>query len=203
MPNNKVVVIKKKGKGKKSSFQGSETNANKLTYNGPLTTPASKTQMDLHTLTCHYINSAYSSDGSGVISAVYSDDPSPSTDWSSLAASFEEYRTLGHQLEYVTQNQYLRGSITTRPICLVDDRANATPLTSYANAAEHASITVKTMDNGWKKRINMNGSDEAVFQKTSAPVATRWIKTYCSGLSFSSSYGVLLITYLVQFRGKA
>jgi hypothetical protein len=202
MPNNKIVVVKKKGK-KKSNFQGHEVSANVMSYRGPLRTPASKTQMDLHTMSCHFINSTWSSDGSGVMSATYSDDPSISTDWSSLAASFEEYRTLAHEIQYVPNNKYQRGSTTTRPICLVDDRANNAAMTSYANAAEHASITLASLDEPFRKKINMDGSDEAVFQKTSAPVSTRWIKIYASGLSASTMYGVFMITYLVQFRGKA
>jgi len=199
MPNNKKKVFKKK----KSSFQGKEISANALTYRGPMVSPASKQQMDLHTMTCHYTNSLWASDSSGVIAATYDDKPDLVNDWSHLSNSFEEYRVLGHQLQYIPQNRYARGSATTRPICVVADRSTSGALSSYANATEHASIKVFSLDDPWTFKMFMDGSDEAVFQKTSSTVATRFIKTYCSGLSISTTYGVLLITYLIQFRGKA
>jgi len=181
----------------------SEISATALAYTGPVRTLASNQQVDLHTVVCSYTNAAFGSSAAGVIQPSYGDDPSLVGDWASLVAVYEEYRTLAFEVAYYPNNRYAPGTTFRTPIAVVPDRASAAILGSYAVAAEHASCKIFTLDDPWRVKMNMQDVTESQFIATSTPTPTKWIKLFSNGLSLSTTYGMVIITYRIQFRGKA
>lgn len=202
MPNKRGGRKKKATSGGKGA-QGSEVPANALTYLGPIRTNITREMRDLHTVVTAYSNPTWGSDSGGVIAPVYGDNPNTVADWASLAACFEEYRVLAHEVSYYPKNRYARGTVTTAPLATVVDRGGAGGFSDYTSPATHASFKMHTLDDPWTVVCQMEGADEATFKATSSPGDTRWIKLYASGLSVSTTYGVLIITYRIQFRGRA
>jgi hypothetical protein len=192
---------KKKQKGGRKTAPG-ELAATALSYHGPVQTKWDKEQGDLHTF-CFGFAVACSSDGTGTIANVYGSSPTGVADWSSLAAVFEEFRTLAFEVRYFPNNRYSKVSTTCTPLLGIVDRANNAAFASYNALMSHASHKRLSLEDPWVMIFHMSGSDEAEFQTTNSPTDDGWIKFFSTGLTASTTYGQFFITYRAQFRGRA
>ncbi len=142
-------------------------------------------------------------DGSGLIASVYSDDPSGTADWASYVDVYEEYRVLYFQVDFRPLHQ-AGGSTATfwAPIASVVDRSDAVALTGYSAAEEFSSVKEFGGGRAFHRFVPMDGTGDATFLSTASTVAKKWIKFYSSGNSNSLTVGRVMKRYLVQFRGR-
>ncbi len=82
------------------------------------------------------------------------------------------------------------------------DKATSTAITSLNEAMEYASHRLVSLEDPWSISVKMNGVEEADFQSVLSVGANSWIKTYFTGLTNSTTYGIVFIYFLVQFRGS-
>ncbi len=172
-----------------------------LSYKGPMAIPGQA--QDNQTVVFNlYVEGNLSSTAGSVINNVFGSGPNGSTEWGNLTTIFMEYRTLAMEFVYIPQNKFNRGTVVTRPLVAVIDRASSTALSSYTNALENPSSKFMDLDHRWGKRANMSGSEEAFFLSTGSPADVFWIKLYSDTLSASTVYGIYYVKYLVQFKGR-
>lgn len=159
-------------------------------------------ELDLHTTTL-IVDTALTSDGSGLIHSVFSDNPNGVANWTSFVSVFSEYRILCFQIEF--DPLWAAGGSTSlfwAPIAHVVDNDDSTALTAYSVAARYSSCTKSPGQRRFTHTAMMEGSSEAAFQPTASPAATKWIKFYSSGNTVSTTVGRVQSLYVVQFRGK-
>jgi hypothetical protein len=169
-----------------------------LVYRGSIQGPRSPNS-GLHTVTLHFIAQISSTVG-GVIASVWGDSPAAVANWSSLAATFREYRTLGFSVRYLPVNRYNKVTTTCIPMFSVQDRSSATALASRNEASEYDSVKMHSLEDPFSDSIRMSGLPDAEFTATSSPASTYYTKWYVDGLTVSTTYGYALVTYRVQFR---
>ncbi len=159
-------------------------------------------ELDLHTTTL-IVDAALTTDGSGLIQSVFSDNPNGVANWSSYVSVFSEYRILIMKIEF--DPLWAAGGSTSifwAPIAHVVDNDDATALTAYSVAARYSSCTKSPGQRGFTHSALMEGSSESAFQPTANPSATKWIKFYSSGNTASTTIGRIQQVFVVQFRGK-
>lgn len=193
---SKIIVVKKKTSSKSSK----NPSPNKVVYSGPIRTLKEMNQVETATFYAGQVFAISSSVG-GAINSVYGSAPSSTGDWSSLQATWHEYRTLGFELIFSPTNKY-NYSITKRPMAYVVDHTDVGTLGSYSVAGNHESCMIKALDDPHRVKAKMSGTEEAEFLPTASPTSVFYIKIYADGLSFSQEYGIIHLVYRVQFRGR-
>lgn len=180
-----------------------------VAYTGGIRTKDDLREIDLHTVVA-LSDGNLASDSSGNIFAVYTSNPNapsgglgPVAGWSNLASSFDEYRTLMIEIKYVPYDKFNRGvSVFTAPIMCVTDYDSAVALTSYAQADAYSSSKTFSLDQSWTYVVRMNGIENSNFTSTLSPAPFFYMKTCCTGVTVSTSYGKIFVRYRIQFRGR-
>jgi hypothetical protein len=175
-----------------------------VVYSGPLRVKNAASSEDLTTLELDITAYLTSSAGSSIAN-VYSTDPTPDTDWASVAAMFVEYRVLAVTI-YYTPNYigFAPAALSYAPIYVVQDRASNTPLVSYGQAASYADVAFNYLMQPWVYTCRMADQDAATFSPIgAAPLKLNFIKLWSTGLSVSQIYGNVITRHLVQFRGRS
>lgn len=196
----------KQGKRKNKKARGSsrkrsmETPSKTIVYNGPIVLKQAMEERTLHSLQLVQELQLSSTSG-GLITNVFPSNPNGTSDWSSLAVAFDEYRTLGFEVMFFPDNRYSKTTTNCTPLAVVIDRDNSTVLSSYTNASQYESCTFKSIEDPWTRTVRMCGIEDSSFTNTTSPVPTFYIKLYGQNYSTSTAYGLILIKYLVQFRG--
>jgi len=170
-------------------------------YYGQLRDPSTRNEVTLKTLVLNSVSSLTSS-GIGVINPVYSSSPSTAANWTGLSGVFDEYRVLAFEVWFEPNDQYdLPATTGTVPIFTVLDHDNALVLPSYTVAAQYESVRMHNLSRPFKRRIFMSEFAEAQFFNTATPSASFFIKLYAQNAAFTSTYGLVMVTWRVQFRG--
>jgi len=176
-------------------------------YGGPIRIPTYDGQ-DSVTLRVNLTNTySLNSDGSGNIAAYWTPGSvSSSTDWSSYAATYQEFRVLGMQLHYVpfyngTYNSTVKptvGAIATVHIPLGSTPASVDEVTQHTTWK--SLKTSATLNQDWR----MYGIEESVFTPTASPTGANHggIVLYVDTATASVRYGSVFLTFLVEFRGR-
>ncbi len=194
-------------KKKKSSKRGKNAMAKVspdptvLIYNGPPKLPQAREENRTETLELKSVLSLTSS-VAGVIDTVIDNNPSGYLDWSSIAALWDEYRALSLMVHYFPYNRYSKSTTTCRPWYQVVDRDSNGVLSSVNAAAQYESCVLRSLEDPWTAICKMIASPSGDFKTTASPSFTFCIKGYQTGLSASTTYGEVLITLLVQVRGR-
>jgi len=143
--------------------------------------------------------------GAGVINTTYGSWPSGTSNWSSLSTTWHEARTLSFEMLFYPQNRYNKTTTTTRPLVTLIDHEDAATVGSYVSAASHNSMQLHSLEDPFRTIAKMDGVEESVFQDTGVSASTGnrfYIKLYSDGNSLSTTFGVVILRYLVQVRGK-
>jgi len=200
---------KNKSKKKKSTGRNTEPSTGAVVYTGPAFMPRGLGGNDCITTQMTRVLDLTSS-GVSVINSVISNDPSFANDWASVSGGWSEYRVLSMAVEFAPQNRYSKTTTLTRPICLVVDRGSPTALTSYGQAVDNGSFQMKSLDDPFGRGhkdgpfiCRMSETNEADFKPVGSPVAEFWFKWYSDGLSATTIYGIVIYTWMVQFRNRA
>jgi hypothetical protein len=162
-----------------------------------------KEEEDLMTTDLQFTGVLTSTAG-GVIDSNYNSDPASYSlsDWTSLAALYHEYRTLGLRVEFYPNNRYSKTTTNCTPMIVCVDRQSGGTLGSYQVAMNHASAKKVSLEDPWREQAKMQNAEEAMFISTSGTQALFWIKFYADSLTVSTQYGRAFVYLLIQFRGR-
>lgn len=179
-----------------------------VNYTGPIRTTKAMKGQDLHTITLQS-DGSLTSDAAGLIQNVYANKPdAPGTglgacaQWTQLSQTFDEYRVLGFEIEYIPYNRYNRGAVITVPVVTVLDYDSAVVLGSYGVADSYESARTKSLDVPWKVAIFMNGIENSTFVNALATTSTFFLKMFGSGTTPSTPYGKIFYRARIQFKNK-
>jgi hypothetical protein len=174
-----------------------------LTYKGPIISSASKEEADTVTTLITFTGLITSTAG-GVIDTNFSDDPASYAvaDWTNLAATWHEVRSLGLRVEFFPHNRYSKTTVVCTPLITVIDRQSAGTLGSYATAMAHSSARKCSLEDPWVEEVRMQNAEEAQFTSSSGTQSLKWVKFYADGLSVSTVYGRAFVYNLLQLRGR-
>jgi len=188
--------------------------ASKIFYDGPVSIPRQSLQEHV-VVTSQFFEGVFSSTAAGVIANVYTNDPTNTVEWSSISSVFDEFRVLGFDIEYFPLNRYSKTTTVCTPGVGVIDHNTVTALGSLTAGFQHESCRVLSLEDPWTSRKDFAGNkapplkwrmaaaEEAVFTSTSGTLSNSSIKFYFSGLTVSTQYGIVLLRFIVQFRGRA
>jgi len=189
---------KKKNKGNSCNPSQSVT-----IYTGPAIVPRSLTGGDL--VTEEFTNSfGYTSSASGTLTEVWNSDPTSAVDWSAAAALYTLYRVLAFTLTFTPNiiGAVLPSTMYT-PLYTVIDNGNDDNLAGYAAASVYASVRRHVLNKPWSRTVRMDTVDLAEFVLIGgSPDSFMQFKTFCTGLTNSTTYGTIDERYLVQFKGR-
>jgi hypothetical protein len=158
--------------------------------------------VDLH-LTA---NATMTSSGAGIIATVYANATylASASDWSTCALLFDEFRVCGLVWSAHPYDKYSKAVTLTRPIIFVWDDVDSTALSNYTNNSEHVVATTVddfNFDRKTKWMFPVQPDTAKEFQNVSNVAnISGSLKLYSNGLTASTNYGLLLLTYLVRFR---
>lgn len=146
-----------------------------------------------------------SSDSSGNVSNVFSNDPNNSSYWTTISSNFEQWRVFGIRVEFIPNT--ITGGTTTiykSPFVYVTDFDSSAVLTSY--------LTARTFSNCREVPSTRQFSLLAVEDDTSGanwndvlanpPVNSLWVKFFGSGFTASTPLGRVTVDYIVQFKNR-
>jgi len=168
-------------------------------YNGPVVSRVFN--FGDHTTTLLLVfQTTLASDGAGVIASVFSNNPSSAANWADTNTVWGEYRCLGFRVEFFPYNRYSKTTTTCVPLVVDVDRRSATALASYAAATSRETAKMRSVEDPWFEQATMNGSEESQFLAVSSTTPFIWIKTFGSGYTISTTYGMIIVKYRIQFR---
>jgi len=165
-----------------------------------LNAPSVKNEDHLTTLNLH-VQTTVSSDAGGTIATVFSNNPSTGPDWVNLAGSFDKYRVLGFRVKFLPNNRYSKTTTVTTPVFVVGDRDDLSALSSYSAAMNYESVRELSLEDPWSFVLNTINAQQMEFRDCLSSTANEFIKLYSTGLSVSTTYGIALVTWVVQFQG--
>jgi len=156
------------------------------------------------------------SNAGGIINPVYDQTMTTANAWTHLAASYDEFRVLGFQVEYFPNNRYTKVTTLCTPLVGVVDRDSNGALPSFAAGFQYASARMFSLEDPWTDAKEYKGSsvpsmkwkmdsvEDAVFLTTAAPTPTikASIKFYGQNLTASTTYGIIIQRFIVEFRGR-
>jgi len=201
MPKRATRSFRKRRTNKRpgSNQAPRETAVSSQQYNGPVSMRVFSGGDHTTTLLLTY-QTTLVSDAGGVISTVFGNNPSSAGNWADTNTVWGEHRVLAFKVEFFPYNRYSKTTTTCIPVVVDVDRRSATALPNMAAATSRETAKLKSLEDPWKIEAKMKGSEEAQFLAVSSPNSFIWIKTYTSGLTVSTTYGLILVRYLVQFR---
>lgn len=181
-----------------------ENNNSRIVYNGPVTIPASLEERRLFPMNFTFVSNL-TTDGAGTLPQTFqTEDVRNAADWSSVAATFDEYRVVAMKVLWVPIKEY-SNTFRYQPVATVVDRADATALSSYNIAGACESFQLHEGDRKFSRTMKMASVEEAEFLSVLAtPTSWGWIKMYATNIiPVSTTIYRFAVTFLVQFRGRA
>lgn len=146
-----------------------------------------------------FLDNTFTSDASGIALLQLSNNPSFCSNWSNLAAPFEQYRVASFSWTYEPVRTF--GTAVFAPVASCIDRDDSTALTGYSAAARYSSYELAPGQAPIHRYARASGINELGFIPCTTPVADLWIKAYSSGNSVSSTLGRYVAKYRVIFKG--
>jgi len=196
----------KKGKSKNSKARWTPPALQALKYTGPIEPPIELAAelpiagvlRDVFTIT---------SSPTGAYNTIYSNSPSSAPDWTDYAALYQRYRVLGMKLRLVPFNNNWGNTAAlaqaTGAFVMYTVRdVTVTGPTSYPTAVNFSNATLRSTQQELEKEIRMDGATDAAWLETNSPAPTFGIGLFALGLTMSSVYGQVEISYLVEFYGR-
>lgn len=143
------------------------------------------------------------STGAGTsFNSIIDNNPSGCDNWSEYSTSWSEYRVLGIRFEYVPQFAVNTAVVNVSPLvhCILHMKSNPA-ITSYPQAFSYGDSHLGHVCRRRLMEWRMSTPEEASFLDTNAPAGVAVAYTnYAEGLTTATQYGILFVTYLVQFR---
>lgn len=145
----------------------------------------------------------------GVIQEVLSNNPNNSvTYWPILHENYDQYRVLGIKMEFepyaISGSGTASSPVVRTPIYVCTDYDDSTALTSYQVAETYSDCQKFRPGTKWTKIACDPTVLGAQFNDVidSAPNDSFWMKIYSSGNTASLKVGRVIVTYVVQMKGR-
>lgn len=201
--------LRKRGK-KKGRKEGIPPSITSLSYNGPIIQRGTKQQDHTVTVRIHGIQTI-SSDAAGAIAGSFnSGNPSTFTNWSSLAADWDEFRILGSRWHYEPVDRYdaplaITTSVSQPPLLFALDRDSASAPGTTGAILVYEDVELYCLSDPFTRSWTMDGPEEANWITTNSPSSSKprgwlWIAQGASS-TINTTFGFALVTLLVQFKG--
>ncbi len=170
----------------------------KLVYSGPIPTHTAESG----TLVLLREVATLSTGAGTSFNSIIDNNPSGTDNWSEYSTSWSEYRVLGIRFDFRPQYSVNTATIATAPLVHSVLHMKANPsITSYGDVFAYGDSYLGHVTKQRLSEWRMTTPEEATFVDTSAPAGTAVCYTnYASGLTTATTYGIVFITYLVQFR---
>jgi hypothetical protein len=201
MPNKRTK------RGKKAAKRGASANPppTAIVYRGPVRTRKDLGQDTVIVRIIHLTGTLSSSVG-GVISAVITNNPSGSPDWSSLIPLWEEYRVLASELRWYPNYVNFNGLLTAfaqGPLAVASTRNPLLGLPSaIGSVLSFGDSRLVNSQIPWRMTVKMDNVNEAGFTNT-ANVGSTWAyAVYASGLTGGTQYGTYDMLLRIQLRSQ-
>lgn len=143
----------------------------------------------------------------GTFDTVYTNNVGGATDWTNIAALFDDYRVCGLKLKYIPS---LPNDTSTQtgftPFYVGGDSNDVTAWTSSADALQQENTKVKNLYRPWtyyyyfQKLGNVNLTNG--YRATNVTTASQGIKTYATGLDISQKYGEIVLTFYISAKNR-
>ncbi len=151
------------------------------------------------------VTGALAADGSGTVATTLGLNPSTYSEWSSVAALFDEFRVITGKFHFTPTNRYNRASTdVVRAVDVVFDNDSAPTLASYNDAAEYANVKQEGQSDPYVyafRRPNITPS--AYWTDVSSPANSLGsVALYSAGNTNSIALGIYMMEIFVEFRGR-
>jgi hypothetical protein len=204
---NKSMKGKSKARKGRRGPGGSAANPppTAIVYRGPVRTVKDIGQDTVIVRILHLTGTLSSSVG-GVISAVITNNPSGSPDWSNLTPLWEEYRVLATELRWFPNYVNFNGLLTAfaqGPLAVASTRNPLLGLPSgITSVLSYGDSILTNSQMPWSLTVKMDNVNEAGFTNT-ANVGSTWAyPVYASGLTGGTQYGTYDMILRIQFRSQ-
>ncbi len=175
-------------------------------YRGPVRLPTGD-GLDLRVTRANLTIDINASSTAGGILAGYinSDGCTGSPDWAGFAAVYTEFRVLGYTVQWRPYYNNTYSSSLAHGVGAIRVLHGGGGATQGSLGAITASDTYKLMHSGQPVVIDSRarGYEELQWQNVGSYSPTMTVEYYVSGLTASTSYGRFIVTYLVEFKGRA
>jgi hypothetical protein len=201
MKKNNITPRKIKRRKNKSNTLNPPLTA--IIYSGPVAVPREILARDTVVMTfCN--DFGLTSAAGGTLIAVWNSDPTAAVDWAAAANLYTKYRVLAFKFNFApNQINAVIAATLYAPFFTVVDNGNSTNLAGYAAATSYSSCQEHALNFPWKREVKMDTFELAQFNLIGgSPASLMQIKTYCTGLTATTTYGQVIETYLVQFIGR-
>jgi len=189
--------------GKSAPRRSNVLPASAIVYRGPVIKSSDRRQDDvIERVLC--VSGIIQSSATGIIAAVFNNNPSNSTDFANYVGTYESARVVAESVKVVpifdhfantfglTLNQTAVAYALSRDPTAIPGGLN--------NVLSHPSGVLTNTMSRFTIRGNMDGSDEAQWFPTASPTGTRSFQVYASGLTATSNYFFYVQKLRVQFR---
>jgi hypothetical protein len=199
----------KKGSNGRTGNSGGKINpsSNALVYRGPAKLPRGFGQEDTMTTQINLAGDL-SSSASGTLTTVFNtaSQVTSSTDWTSFANLYTEWRMLSAQIEAVPYSKYNKPTTDAlAPVWSVCTRETATALASITAASQFDSVELHEPSTRWVRTMKMIDAGEGSWVQTGTVPASddvMYIKLYSAGNANSITLYSYIARYIIQFRGR-
>lgn len=182
-----------------------------LVYSGPFATASTRQNTNVFSLILHGVFTV-SSDGAGVIAGnINTANPSSTGRWAALATQFDEFRPLAGRVTFQPVDRYdaplaVTVAINQPPLLTAIDRDSSTTPSSTSVVVNYESCKMRCLSDPFSMSWKMNGIADATWITTATPSNVKpkgfiWIGE-TSSATINTTFGYLLVDYIIQFRGS-
>jgi hypothetical protein len=127
-------------------------------------------------------------------------------DFADLQTSWREFRVLAAEVKFFPSNRYSKSTTTCQPLLgVVAPNEVSFSLSSYTQAYAYDSCKMLSLEDPWVLEYRLPAKDFELgrYEPTSSVTGKLGqFKLFSSGLSLSSNYGQLFVSYVVEVRGR-
>lgn len=150
--------------------------------------------------------SGVTSSSSVITVTIALNDPSATTDWTSLAGLFDQYRVRTVHITWIPA-QAAGGTDTVRPLYIgVDYDSSSVGATTADQILQRGTTRIYNINQPIKHSIKMPIMTEANnplgWQDCATPIAQGVAQILSTGLATAAAYGSYIIEYDVQFKSR-
>jgi len=196
-----------KPRGRRAAASGGSANPppTAIVYRGPVRTKSDMGQNTVITRVLHY-STPLTSNSSGVISAIVTNNPTLSPDWVNITPLWEEYRIIATELHWVpfyTAFNGLTSALAQGSLAVATSRnpTVGTPL-SLGSVLGYGDSRLLNTQRTFRMITRMDNTLEAGFTNVSAVGSTWAYVIYASNMTGSTPYGTLHLIYRIQLRSQ-
>ncbi len=172
--------------------------ASQISYRGKIPTSSAESGIVMTLRRAYQVTT----NGSGIYSATQTYDPSGCDNWTEMSTTFDEYRVLGIRYEYYPTFSVNTATVGGGLLCSSILHTETAPSPgSITEAYSYGDSRVGNVFKPFVREWKMTDTNEADFNKTSSTSSSQYaFHLYVDQAGASIAYGVVFVTYLVQFR---